>query len=365
MIYPFIVIAYFFIIQFFMDNYKLKRNIYSSIFLSFVVLISFVILELLRLYCQSMFGDIANYKELFEEIESVSYVFGKGYGIEYYYSKIEIGFSLLISVFKIFSNSYDLFLFLISIIELLTFYFFCRKFEISFVNVLPIYVAMFFITFEIGMLRQALGFCCFLVALVYIRKKSIYLLFICLGAMFHISTVFCILFIWVDKFVNRKLYYSIIFFSICIYILQLDIVSLFVGYIETISIGNLGRVSFYLDVDRPNNYLGIGFWERIILLIVLSLMYVDLRRRNKINRYNNILFNLGMSLIIFQMIFFMSPTITSRLRYFIIIFPGIFIAQYLYIEYGNRFIKGLGPLYKLAFSGYLLMHLFFLSSYLK
>jgi hypothetical protein len=361
MIYPFIVLFYFLIIQYFSNNYKLVRNSNSNIFVVLVVFTSLIILEILRLYSQSIFGDVANYKSIFEEIDSILHVVRHGYGLEYYYSNVEIGFSLLISVFKIFSNNYDFFLFFVSVIELSVFYFFCRKFKINLVNVMPIYIALIFITFEIGMLRQALGFSFFLIGLMNINKKIIYVIFIALGSTFHISTIFCISLIWVDRFVNRKFYYFIFLLSLCIYILQIDLISSLFIYFESINFANFGRIFHYMDVDRPNNYLGIGFWERIIFLILMNLVYVDLWRKNKINKYNNLIFNLGISSILLQLIFFSDPTITSRLRYFIVIFPAIFLSQYIYVEY----TKGLTWIYQSLFSVYLLMYLFTLSTYLK
>lgn len=358
MVYSFIVLFFFLLIQFLSNNkFPWDNN------LKFVITLSgIIILEAFRFYCQSIFGDIPNYKSIFEDIDSISFVIKNGYGFEYYFANVEIGFSLLISFFKLFSNNFDCFLFFVSVIELSVFYFFCRKFKIKIVNVLPIYIALIFITFEIGMLRQALGFSCFLLGLINIKSKTRYILFITLGCTFHLSTVFCFFLIWTNKFVNRKIYYFIFLLSLILYSFKIDFLTTLSKYIEIINFGNSGRFSYYLnEVDRANNYFGIGFWERVSFFTLMNFIYTKLLEQNKINRYNNLIFNLGISAILFQIMFFSSPTITSRLRYFVVIFPAIFISQYLYVEYKKKF-KGF---YQLIFSAYLVMYLFFLATYLE
>jgi len=356
MLFSLIILLYFLLIQYFTNNAK-----YSNKGLPyFVLFLSFILLNIFRIYCQSFFPDIPNYKSVFEAIQPISVVIKSGYGLEYYDADIEIGFRILISIYKLFSNNFFFFLFFISIIELSVFYFFCKRFKISTVNAFPIYIGLTYLTFEIGMLRQALAFCCFLLALVYINRKIVYLLFILLGFTFHKSILFCIFFIWSDKFINRKILYIIFISSLILYLLKIDIVSYFATFLGLEDTIEAGRVVFYMNVDRPNSFLGIGFWDRLISFILMNLVYTELLRKNKINRNNNLLYNLGISVILLQMIFFSSPTITSRLRYYIVIFPLIFLSEYIYLECKS----GLKWLYQFLFFLYLLMYLIFQATYL-
>lgn len=354
MIFSISVLIYFLLIQLFANNDKFQTNkelTYYALFLSFIIL------TILRIYCQSYFPDIPNYKILFETNQSISSILKYGYQE----SNVGIGFRTLISIFKFFSNNFNYFLFFISIIQLSTFYSFCKRYEISLVNAFPVYISLTYLTFQIGMLRQALAFCFFLIALVYINRKTLYLLFILVGSTIHTSILFCVILIWSDKFLNRKVLYFVFIISLIIYILQIDIIettfSLVVDYIPQ---PQKGRLLYYFWVNRPNNYLGIGFWERLILLILMNLAYVDLLRKNKINKNNNLFFNLGIAVLLLQLIFFSAPTITSRLRYYIVIFPIIFLTEYIYSEQKNK----LKWLYQSLLFIYLFMYVYFQASYL-
>ncbi len=150
--------------------------------------------------------------------------------------------------------------------------------------------------------------------------------------------------------------------SLILYIYQIDIAQFIDDYIYSGKLFRIERIRYYTyDVWRPNNYLGIGFWERILLFILINLAYTDLLRKNKINRYNNVIYNLGVSVILLQLIYFSNPTITSRIRYYIVIFPIIFLSEYIYSETSNKMLKWL---YLPALFAYLYMYTRFLSSYL-
>lgn len=360
MIFSLLVLTFFIIIQFFSDrqNFYITSRIRKKVKL-LIFVVSFMLIELLRRYGQSKFGDIPNYKYIFNDVHSLFYLLQNNYSIDYFYTNVELGFLFLISLFKCFSNNFDFFLFFISLLQLSVFYFFCKKSNIKFFNALPIYVAMIFITFQIGMLRQSLGFLFFLLALVNHDKKLIFLLLIIVGCTFHISTAFCILFIFSNISINKKIYLFLFLISILIYIMKIDLVSGLSYYIELIELGNAGRVDYYLnEVDRANNYLGIGFWERVLYFILLYKIFNKKLFKNV--NYQNLIFNIAFFSILFQIVFFASPTITSRLRYFVVIFPALIIAQFIYYEYR----KGFKPIFQIIFSAYLVMYMFFLTTYL-
>lgn len=357
MLFAIIVLTYFLTIQQISYYVDLRSEKY---FQYFVVLLSFIILDLLRVYCQAYFPDIPNYQQVFDETPSIYNFIKGGYGIEYFDNVVELGFSFFISFFKNFSNSYSLFLFLISVIELVCFYYFCRKFQINLVNSIPIYLAFTFLTFQIGMLRQALAFCFFLFALININKKAIFFALIVVGVTLHTSILFCLVFFWVDRYVNRKIFYAIFLLSLLLYLFKIDLIGTYLPILQLGDSIRTAKVGYYLNVDRPNSFLGIGFWERIVSFILLNVIYSKLSFYNKITKYNNIIYNLGIVVILLQMIFFSSPTITSRLRYYIVIFPALFISEYIFSDIEDDFKW----IYQLLFSLYLYMYLFLLATYL-
>lgn len=390
---------FFFIFQSFL--YQSNRSFFSKPEIRFVtLLVGFILLQLLRIYCQQDFPDIPEYKDLFIDAKSFTEIVESNVGFSYFISnttlEVESGYRIFMSLFKSFSGDYSLYLFFVSIIELSTFYYFCKKMRLNIFCALPIYISLTYITFQIGMLRQALASCVFLLAILNLRRKWIYLGLITIGFFFHRSMAFCVLLVWVDKFVSPKYLTYAFIASLVVYILKIELINDLWGFFF---LEDSNRVNFYLNVDRENNYLGIGFWERVISFVVMTYFYnkliikkqiecvTDIRSSNIIpesvnyvsnkgvnckmhkklfgnSDYNTmtILYNLGATVILLQMYFFSSPTITSRLRYYIVIFPMIFVVEYIRRNIDN-YQKRL--CYMLPIYGYLLLYLYTQAGYLN
>lgn len=386
------IILLFFIIQNFL--YQLNRFFFYKSGIRFVtLLVGFILLQILRIYCQRDFPDIPEYRDLFNNAKSFTDIIEGNIGFGYFVSEtsleVESGYRVFMSLFKSFSEDYSLFLFFISIIELSSFYFFIKRMRINAFCALPIYISLTYITFQIGMLRQALAFCIFLLAIVNLHRKWIYLWLIIIGFFFHRSMAFCLLLIWADKFVSPKFFISAFILSLIVYVLKIELINDLWAYFF---MEDSNRVNFYLNVERENNYLGIGFWERVVSFVVMTYFYNKLilkqnlttcihilsnstilesidslsmkkvkYRLNKNCGIMTIFYNLGVSVILLQMFFFSSPTITSRLRYYIVIFPMIFIVEYIRHNI-NSYKKRI--CYMLPIYGYLLLYLYTQAGYL-
>lgn len=389
------IVLFFFIIQSLL--YQLNRFFFSkSNIRQLTLIIGFVLLQILRVYCQQYFGDIQEYKELFINTMSFTDIIGSDIGLSYFVSEtaleVESGYRVFMSLFKSFSENYSLYLFFVSIIELSTFYYFCKKMRLNIFCALPVYISLTYITFQIGMLRQALAGCIFLLAILNLHRKWIYLGLIIIGFFFHRSMAFCVALIWADKFIPPKYLICAFVVSLAIYVLKIELIG---GLWDILFFGDSSRVNYYLDVDRENNYLGVGFWERVISFIVMTYFYNQLiirqnqtgcvsyniilestnslstksandkKNKKKLSDLNcnvmTILYNLGVSVILLQMYFFSSPTITSRLRYYIVIFPMVFIIEYIRC-YINNYQKRI--CYMLPIYGYLFLYLYMQAGYL-
>lgn len=387
------IILLFFIVQDFI--YQLNRFFFSKSGIRFVTLVvGFILLQILRIYCQQEFPDIPEYKDLFNDTKSFTDIVESNIGFSYFISEttleVESGYRMFMSLFKSFSGDYSLYLFFISIIELGTFHFFCKKMKISIFCALPIYISLTYITFQIGMLRQALAFCVFLLAILNLHRKWIYLGLIIVGYFFHRSMAFCLLLIWADRFVSPKYFIYAFILSLIIYILKIELINDLWAHFF---LEDSNRINFYLNVDRENNYLGIGFWERVISFVVMTYFYNKLIVKQNLTTYvgdnlsnstrlqfignlstkevkygmnrnydvMTVLYNLGVSVILLQMYFFSSPTITSRLRYYIVIFPMIFIVEYMRGNINNYQKR---VCYMLPIYGYLLLYLCTQAGYL-
>jgi hypothetical protein len=212
------------------------------------------------------------------------------------------------------------------------------------------------------MLRQALAFCFFLLGLLNVEKKLLFLIFLLIGLTFHTSIIFCFFLLWIDTPVSKKVYLISFLLALFIYIFKIDIIDFSLPYFEIEDSIRSARASYYVNmVDRPNSYFGIGFWERIVLFFSMYIIQSRLLLIGKVDKNSTLIFNLGMFAILFQMIFFSSPTITSRLRYYVVLFPAIFISQFIHIEFKNSKTIFLQTL----FNFYLAMYLIFQASYLN
>ena len=367
MLIPALTLSYFYILHLI---WKIKTLRYDSSIQLIAIFFSIVLLQLLRIHGQNLFPDIPNYNLIFRDIKPMSFVLENGYGLEYYEENenftalltvpIEIGFSIFISVFKVFSNNFYYFLFLISALQLTTFYIFCKKCKLNIVTSLMVYIGLTYVTFQIGMLRQSLAFCFFLLAIIYGRNKLFFIFFILIGFTFHRSILFCLIFFFSTVYFNRKFVLFVSVVSLILYLFEIDVISQLFSSISSIEDIEYNKINFYLNVDRSNNYLGIGFWERLILLILINYVYQDLVKRGLMNPFRNLFFNLSFFLIILQLVFFASPTITSRLRYYIVIFPIIFLFEYIKLLKNNC----LKLSFELLIFLYLMLQLNFLSTYL-
>lgn len=361
MLLPIIVLLFFIALYILYDttpSINNKRDI--RLFCGFC---AFLLLQLLRVYCQLSFPDIPNYRQVFCGIKPLYYVLeNNGQGLDYYetgeITQIDFGYRIFVSLIKCFTNNYEFFLLIVSVIELISLKLFCNKFDVSPFIIMPIYVAMTYTAFQIGMLRQALAFCLFLAALCQINKKWIFFSLILLGCFFHKSMVFCFLLFWCNAKIKLK-YVNIIFIiSLIIYLLKIDFVS---QYWLILDIEDLNRVNHYLKTGVDSSFLGIGFWERIILYSLMVISFKNLIIRNKTTNSLIVFFNLGICVILLQMFFFASPSITSRLRYYIVIFPMLYLLLYAHYHISKYKIKFM--LY-LPISMYLLMYMFTQSGYL-
>ena len=149
------IILLFFITQNFL--YQLNVSFFSRSNIRFIILlISFILLQILRIYCQQYFPDIPEYKDLFSDTIPFVDIIKDKIGFSYFISatalEVETGYRLFMSLFKSFSDNYSLFLFFISVIELSSFYFFCKKMRINILCAFPIYISLTYITFQIGTL---------------------------------------------------------------------------------------------------------------------------------------------------------------------------------------------------------------------
>jgi transmembrane protein EpsG len=320
-------------------------------------LISFASLNGLRVIGQQQFKDIENYREIFYLTsplwDSVFFNNSNLEGID-----TDIGYLFINAVFRSLGFSFEAYLFILFAVQTAIFYRFSKAVGVAPVVSFSVYVAIILMTFQIGMLRQALAFCFFLVAIEFLDRKKIFTVLILVAATFHLSALFCLSLIWIDKRININLFYLSFLISLVLYLMEINVLAHFIHWIEYFS--QLGRVLFYLDVDRANNFLGIGFWERVLSFFAICAIRIDLIKTHKQTSSLDILFKIAAFSIIFQILLAAEPTIVSRLRLYTQIFPVLYIAHYIFtVLYGRIYW-----LYRAPYMVYLAWYFTFQINYL-
>ena len=357
MIASFAVATWFFLMQYLVGGRVKEVGRRSKVLL---LVLSWIVLETYRIYCQASFPDIPNYADIFEEAGFSWASVGAGFWEQFLHSEVEVGYSLLMSAFKLISYDYNVFLLAVHVLELAALKYFVDKYGVPLMDALPIFLCLTYPTFQIGMLRQALAMCLVLVALVHIKRKLVFVLFVVIAASFHLSALMCLLLVFADKPLKLWVAVALFLVGLGLYLTQTDIVRWLLPLVSLEGSPRALRVFYYLDDDRANSFLGIGFWERVLFFVSMCLVYARLHATKGLTQSHVLFFNLGLALILLQMVFYSSPTITSRLRYFIVIFPALFISQYIYQQCRSVLRWG----YRAALTAYLLMYLYFLASYL-
>ena len=316
--------SYFVVILFF---YGISNSLIRGNTRVIFYLISFACLNGLRVIGQQQFEDIGNYRDIFYLVEPLwDHTFFDTSNLEGITT--DIGYLFINAVFRSLGFSFEVFLFTIFAMQTAIFFRFSKVVRVAPVVSFPIYVAVILMTFQIGMLRQALAFCFFLLAIEFLDRKKIFTALILIAATFHLSALFCLLLIWTDKKINIKWFYLSFLTSLVVYLMEVNVFTLFTSSIEYFS--GLSRVLFYLDVDRPNNFLGVGFWERVLSFFAICAIRLDLIKTNKQTSSLDILFNIAAFSIIFQLLFAQEPTILSRIRLYPQIFPLLYIGHYIF-----------------------------------
>lgn len=324
MIFSLSVLLYFMVLSILFQGREDCRNKFITLF---VCLLSISLLNCLRIYCQYYFPDIENYDEIFSNVLPFNLELLSVDGISYSKADVDLGFILIVSIFKLFSDDFQLFLLTLFVYQITVFYFFCKSQNINVFLAAPVYIALTFFTFQIGILRQAIAFTFFLIAINLINKKYYYIFFIGVGALFHKSILICLFLGWANKRVDIKIYLLLFVLGLLVYFMRIDIMQYNFAFLEQYDL--FDRVLYYSNVDRPDNFLGIGFFERVIFFTLMFSIYIQLSSQDKITQSNILIFNLGMAVILAQIYFWGSPTITSRFRYYLVIFPYIYISIFL------------------------------------
>ena len=319
----------------------------------FFILISVILLCGLQSIIQHHFNDYVNYSNFFRKVEPINQVWqSRGYNFENPDISFEIGYKYLNSFFKYFTYNECIFFYIINVILMLMVCRFIKKYSTNFFLVFIVYYAFMYPSFQLGILRQGIanGLFLYIIHFLFEKKYLFYIVSIFIISTFHTTAL---LLIFLPIFTNRKINMNYILFFFLfgnfLYLLKIDIVSFVLKLfllLNNFPIAN--SILYYLDANLENNYLGIGYWDRLVQFIIIYFIYSSLSKREKLDSITISFINLSLCLIFLQLYAFNYPIFTNRLRFYFCLFMFIVIDRYLSTSrHKNSFLIGYSLLYSI------------------
>lgn len=186
---------------------------------------------------------------------------------------IELGYELLVSFFKLFSNSFNGYLFFYAVLTLLMVTIWSYKYSPYPLISLAMFFAFSFFLQMMGQMRQPFGILLAMILLVPLFQKQKYLIaflvIIGCGYFFHKSLLFCIfLFIFRDKCLPPKVVIVFLGASLCAFIMSKSIFELIMSLIPT-NFYLYGVIYDYMYTKGLQFSFSLGMIERCFVFSII------------------------------------------------------------------------------------------------
>ena len=279
------------------DNLKQNKKYLITIF---VILTLFLTLK-----SENVGVDAKSYKEIFYDISKMSFL------DVYSYDRYEIGYKYFCKLISMIWSNYQFFLCIVSIIEMIGFYYFIKNYSKNYIFSLFIFVTFDPYIFTFGILRQAISLSLLLLSVKFLKENKLlkYIMLVIFASLFH-KTALIFLLLYPLKYIklNKN---TMIIFSIAVLLLFLfgDVVINFI-------------LSFIYKPANTTFHSGSGY-KLLILLYCLSLFAFDYKDKLKnLGSYN---LDFIKFLMLGTMIQSLSPTFENTGRITLYFFPFLCI----------------------------------------
>ncbi|WP_300386580.1 EpsG family protein [Clostridium sp.] len=273
--------------------------------------ISFIFLVLFLIIRYGQGSDYFNYNIIFNNIVGYENVFQLG----------DPGFNILIVFTRSLGISYIQFNSIIAIISMMLIYRFFNKFCEDKLLGLTVFYPVYYMVFWFSAIRQGLAISIFvgiLLPLLYNKKYILYIIGTIITATFHLSAMFLLVLI-VVKFI--PLYNKKVFGGLSILIILYQVFNIQNLLIKMLPQVFQSRIYVYLSDGISYGALA----NRLIIFFII--MYLFYRNNEKSEEYNLFLINIYIFGFFLYLILMKSPTIASRLNFYIKIIDCVLIAN--------------------------------------
>lgn len=263
----FLILIMLFILE---DYLKNNKKIYKILkFISIMMVISLV----------GFRGIIARddraYFKIFEYVPKI-------YKLSFHYlelERVEIGYTILNSIVKTFTENYKVMFFIVALISLVNLYIFINYFSNYFFYSIAFYYCRWLFLKEFTQLRSALACSFFYIGLILLHKKKYiyYFLSIIIGGLFHKAILFCLIFplfiyFYKKKCINKLVYILIILLPFINTKIILNNILLKMKLIDPIYL--IGEYS------KRQSYIGVYYF-----FFFLIILYFFSKKLKKIDKY--------------------------------------------------------------------------------
>ncbi|MBK7134064.1 MAG: EpsG family protein [Bacteroidales bacterium] len=298
------------------------------------ILVVFVIFIIIQVLVQPTGNiDYIAYTGFYKLVEPINQVLvGNDHFFTTHITFYEIGYKVLNSVFKFFIANPVFYFLIVNIVSLLVVFSFIKHNSESFYSVLLAYYSFMYLSLQLGMIRQGLTVVIFYLSIEYLVKGDFlkYMLLIALAVTLHQSAIILIpIYFFIRKTFSIKLLVTLFVIGLCLYLMKIDIVSILVRLLTVIGQRMSAKTVYYLNNGVINNFLGVGFFDRLMIVIVLIIARIRLIKLNEYTKHINVSFNLALFNVLLQIYAFNLTMFTTRIRYYFIIFFFIVISKYI------------------------------------
>ncbi len=221
-------------------------------------------------------------------------------------NEFDIGFSLYVSIIRLFTNNFHVFIFVSALIDLIFLNVIIKRFSLNYALSFALFLA-FNLGLEIDLLRNVKSVLLFIVALEYLKSRQPlkYFLLIFVAVTFHWTAVIYLpLYFFLHKKLSRSIVIAIVIIGNIVFFTGLfSFMSFFSETLTSLGgVFELKQESYFESGDFTKSWgFSIGYFERLFTVIIILIYYEKLVEQ----RSENILF-INLYIIYISMFLYLS-----------------------------------------------------------
>jgi hypothetical protein len=284
-------------------------------------------------------SDFPVYRDYFLRVEPLHKVLmGQNQVFLYDKKDYELGYRIINSFIRIFTDHIEFVYIILTIYILLTVYkLFVERSSNVFKLLMPYFIFML-ITVQVGIIRQMIAISIFLYSIRYIRDRQLSKFLICsiLAFCFHRTAfIFPLFYLFAYREYSALFLISLFCVGILIFLQVIpfgpvSILEKMSNYISNPSIHI--KLGYYIwqtkNLPVPAR-LNRGIFENVGFFFLLLYMRKNLQKKQLFDRFTNICFNLAIIYIFIYIYFFEISSFSYRLNYYLLIFKFFVLVKFI------------------------------------